>query len=95
MDRVIICHLTLSLFCPLLRRCHACHNDIVLITSADTPEAKTAAYKAYIAHEKTHGDPARVQLICERFIAESPLSTEAWLLLTDHQVHTSRQSRCA
>ncbi len=55
-------------------------------TIAETAEAKVEAYKQYIEYEKKNGDPARVQLIIERFIAESPLSTEAWLLLTDHQV---------
>ena len=50
----------------------------VLHAAADAV-SKLTAYQSYIEHEKTHGDPARVQLIFERAVADNALNSDVWL----------------
>lgn len=40
--------------------------------------------QAYLKFEQTSGDPARVQILYERAIAEFPVSADLWLNYTEY-----------
>ncbi|KMZ72375.1 hypothetical protein ZOSMA_166G00760 [Zostera marina] len=50
----------------------------------DVSETKLQIFMNYINHEKSWGDPVRVQNLFERAISEFPISSELWLSYTSY-----------
>ncbi len=55
---------------------------------------KLAEYQAYIDFEMKEGDPARVQIIFERALAENCLVPDLWIKYTMYLVSNSHKHIC-
>ncbi|CAK8690689.1 unnamed protein product [Clavelina lepadiformis] len=62
------------------------------LESADDDTKKLEAYQACIAFEKKSNDPARIQCIYERAIADNCLNSELWVQYLTYLVRTLKSS---
>ncbi|KAK1370555.1 Squamous cell carcinoma antigen recognized by T-cells 3 [Heracleum sosnowskyi] len=69
------------------------HLEDLVSKQESTDLERLQEYMAYLKFEQTSGDPARVQILYERAIAEFPISADLWLNYTEYLDRTLKAAK--
>lgn len=69
------------------------HFEDLVSNQESTDLERLQEYMAYLKFEQTSGDPARVQILYERAIAEFPISADLWLNYTEYLDRTLKAAK--